>query len=92
MPEKHVLVNDKHISASLFDFGLFAYHNARALLDKSSGPYFYLPKLQNAEEARLWADVFAFTEKKLNLPSGSIKCTVLIEHVLAAFQVFYIIL
>lgn len=81
------MINKKPISGSLFDFGLFVYHNAKKLIDKNSGPYFYLPKLQNASEARLWAEVFAFTEKKLNLPSGSIKCTVLIEHILATFQV-----
>lgn len=86
LPEKHVLVNDKPMSGSLFDFGLFAFHNARALLDKGSGPYFYLPKLQSAEEAQLWADVFKLTEEKLGLPRGSIKCTVLIEHLLASFQ------
>uniref|UniRef100_A0A915CRN4 malate synthase n=1 Tax=Ditylenchus dipsaci TaxID=166011 RepID=A0A915CRN4_9BILA len=86
LTEKHVLVNKKPLSASLFDYGLFVYHNAKALVDKGSGPYFYLPKLENAEEAKLWAEVFAFTEDKLNLPHGTIKCTVLIEHLLAAFQ------
>lgn len=75
------------MSASLFDFGLYAFHNSRALLDKGSGPYFYLPKLENRHEAELWAKVFAFTEEKLDIPSGSIKCTVLIEHLNAAFQV-----
>ncbi|KAH7729924.1 hypothetical protein AAVH_02403 [Aphelenchoides avenae] len=91
LPEKHVLVNDKPMSGSLFDFGLFAFHNARALLDKGSGPYFYLPKLQSAEEAQLWADVFKFAEEKLGVPRGSIKCTVLIEHLLASFQMDEII-
>lgn len=87
MPEKHLLINKKPISASLFDFGLYAFHNARALIDQGSGPYFYLPKLENAQEAELWAKVFAFTEDKLKIPHGSIKCTVLVEHLLAAFQV-----
>lgn len=87
LPEKHVLINKKAMSASLFDFGLYAFHNARVLLDKGSGPYFYLPKLENRQEAELWAKVFAFTEEKLNIPHGSIKCTVLIEHLHAAFQV-----
>ena len=68
LPEKHVQINKKPISASLFDFGLFAFHNAKTLLDNESGPYFYLPKLENAKEAQLWADVFKFTEKRLNLP------------------------
>jgi malate synthase A len=86
LPEKHVLVNGQPISGSLFDFGLFVYHNARALIEKGSGPYFYLPKLQSAAEAQLWADVFKYTEEQLQLPRGTIKCTVLIEHVLATFQ------
>lgn len=87
LPEKHVLVNGQPMSGSLFDFGLFLFHNARVLLDKGSGPYFYLPKLQNSEEAKLWADVFTFAEEKIGIPHGSIKCTVLIEHLLATFQV-----
>uniref|UniRef100_A0A1I8BKZ1 Malate synthase n=1 Tax=Meloidogyne hapla TaxID=6305 RepID=A0A1I8BKZ1_MELHA len=75
LPEKHVLINDKPMSASLFDFGLYLFHNVKALQEKGSGPYFYLPKLQNAQEAQLWADVFAFSEEKLNLPKSTIKCT-----------------
>uniref|UniRef100_A0A914M481 Malate synthase n=2 Tax=Meloidogyne TaxID=189290 RepID=A0A914M481_MELIC len=86
LPEKHVLINDKPMSASLFDFGLYLFHNAKALQEKGSGPYFYLPKLQNAQEAQLWADVFAFSEERLGLPKSTIKCTVLIEHLLATFQ------
>jgi malate synthase len=86
LPEKHVIINKQPISGSLFDFGLFIYHNGRALLDKGSGPYFYLPKLENAEEAALWAEVFRYSEEKLGLPHGSIKCTVLNEHLLATFQ------
>ncbi|CAK5112379.1 unnamed protein product [Meloidogyne enterolobii] len=75
LPEKHVLINDKPMSASLFDFGLYLFHNAKALQEKGSGPYFYLPKLQNAQEAQLWADVFAFSEERLGLPKSTIKCT-----------------
>ncbi|VDM76032.1 unnamed protein product, partial [Strongylus vulgaris] len=89
--EKHVLIHNTPTSGSLFDFGLYVYHNAKALLDKGSGPYFYLPKLQNAEEAKLWAEVFQYTEERLGIPKGSIKCTVLIEHLLASFQMNEII-
>ncbi|ETN78985.1 malate synthase A, partial [Necator americanus] len=91
LPEKHVLIHNKATSGSLFDFGLFIYHNAKALLDKGSGPYFYLPKLQSAEEAKLWAEVFEYAEQRLELPKGTIKCTVLIEHLLASFQMNEII-
>uniref|UniRef100_A0A914VIF4 Malate synthase n=1 Tax=Plectus sambesii TaxID=2011161 RepID=A0A914VIF4_9BILA len=91
LPEKHILIDGQPMSGSLFDFGLFFFHNARALLDKGSGPYFYLPKLQSAEEAQLWADVFSFAEQRVGVPKGSIKCTVLIEHLLASFQMHEII-
>ncbi|VDM63473.1 unnamed protein product [Angiostrongylus costaricensis] len=91
LPEKHVLIHNKPTSGSLFDFGLFVYHNAKVLLKKGSGPYFYLPKLQSAEEAKLWADVFAYSEERLGLSKGTIKCTVLIEHLLASFQMNEII-
>ena len=74
------------MSASLFDFGLVAFHNARELLDRGSGPYFYLPKLESHLEARLWAQAFALAEDELGLPRGSIRCTVLIETILAAFE------
>lgn len=74
------------ISASLFDFGLYLFHNAKALLEQGSGPYFYLPKIENRFEARLWNDVFVFAEKYLGLPQHSIKATVLIETILAAFE------
>uniref|UniRef100_A0A0K0FN45 Malate synthase n=1 Tax=Strongyloides venezuelensis TaxID=75913 RepID=A0A0K0FN45_STRVS len=89
--EKHVLIHNTPISGSLFDFGVFIFNNAKELIDKNTGPYFYLPKLQNAEEAKWWADIFAFTEEKLNLPKGTIKCTVLIEHLLASFEMEEII-
>ncbi len=84
--EKHFLVNGHPISASLFDFGLFFFHNARALLTKGSGPYFYLPKMENHLEARLWNDVFRFAQHDLGIPKGSIRATVLIETILAAFE------
>jgi malate synthase len=86
LDEKHFLVNDKPISASLFDFGLFFFHNVRALLDKGTGPYFYLPKLESHLEARLWNDVFCFAQDELGIARGSIRATVLIETILAAFE------
>ena len=84
--EKHVLVNDAPISASLFDFGLFLFHNGTELLKRGSGPYFYLPKLENHLEARLWNDVFNYAQDRLSIPRGSIRATVLIETILAAFE------
>ena len=84
--EKHVLVDGEPISGSLFDFGLYIFHNAAPLLERGSGPYFYLPKLESHLEARLWNDVFVFAQKTLGLPHGAIKATVLIETILAAFE------
>ncbi|RPI23957.1 MAG: malate synthase A [Chloroflexota bacterium] len=84
--EKHVLVDGQPISASLFDFGLYFFHNARSLLAKGSGPYFYLPKLESHLEARLWNDVFVLAQELLGVPRGSIRATVLIETILAAFE------
>jgi len=86
LQEKHFLVRGQPISASLFDFGLFFFHNARALLDLGTGPYFYLPKLESHLEARLWNDVFCFAQDQLHIPRGSIRATVLIETILAAFE------
>ena len=86
LPEKHVLVDGAPVSASLFDFGLYAYFNARELLDRGSGPYFYLPKLEGHREARLWNDVFVAAQEHLGLPRGTIRATVLIETILAAFE------
>lgn len=86
LEEKHFLVRGQPISASLFDFGLFFFHNARALLDAGTGPYFYLPKLESHLEARLWNDVFCFAQDELGFPRGSIRATVLIETILAAFE------
>jgi malate synthase len=84
--EKHVLVNGEPISASFFDFGLYFYHNVKDLLDNGTGPYFYLPKLESHEEAKLWDDVFTFAEEHLDVPYGSTKATVLIETLPAAFE------
>ncbi|HEX7064722.1 MAG TPA: malate synthase A [Bacillales bacterium] len=84
--EKHVLLDGKPISASLFDFGLFFYHNAGKLVDAGSGPYFYLPKIESHLEARLWNDVFIYAQNDLRIPQGTIKATVLIETIPAAFE------
>jgi len=84
--EKHVLVDGAPVSASLFDFGLAVFHNARELLERGSGPYFYLPKLETHLEARLWNEVFVAAQASLGIPRGSIKATVLIETILAAFE------
>jgi malate synthase len=86
LPERHVLVDAEPVSASLFDFGLYFFHNAQRLLGRGSGPYLYLPKLESHLEARLWNDVFDFAEEELDVPHGSIKATVLIETILAAFE------
>src|SRR5262245_8114833 len=86
LPERHVQVDGEPVSASLFDFGLVMYHNAAESLERGSGPYFYLPKLESHHEARLWAQAFALAEETLGIPHGSIRCTVLIETILAAFE------
>jgi len=86
LQEKHMQVNGEAVSASIFDFGLFFYHNAERLLAKGAGPYFYLPKMESHLEARLWNDVFLRAQELLGLPSGTIKATVLIETILAAFE------
>jgi malate synthase len=86
MVEKHVVIDGKPVSASLFDFALFFFHNARELLSRGSGPYFYLPKLESHLEARLWNDAFKLAQDELGVPQGSVKATVLIETVLAAFE------
>jgi malate synthase len=86
LPERHVLVDGEQISASLFDFGLTLFRNGRELLEVGSGPYFYLPKLESHREARLWAQAFTLAEEELGIPHGSIRCTVLIETILAAFE------
>ncbi|MDA8193500.1 MAG: malate synthase A [Thermaerobacter sp.] len=86
LDEKHILVDGLPLSASLMDFGLFLFRNARSLIGRGSGPYFYLPKLEGYLEARLWADVFAFSEQVLGLAHGTIKATVLIETILASLE------
>ena len=84
--EKHVLIDGKPISGSIFDFGLYFFHNAKELLKRGTGPYFYLPKLESHLEARLWNDVFVMAQNELGVPQGSIKGTILIETVLASFE------
>jgi len=86
LPERHVLVDGEPVSASLFDFGLHMAGNAREQVERGAGPYFYLPKLESHREARLWADAFELAESELGLPPGTIRCTVLIETILAAFE------
>jgi malate synthase len=86
LEERHVLVDGEPMSGSLFDFGLYAFHNAKELLKRGSGPYFYLPKMESHLEARLWNDAFVQAERELGIPAGSIKATVLIETILASFE------
>ncbi|HLY85608.1 MAG TPA: malate synthase A [Gaiellaceae bacterium] len=86
LPERHVLVDEEPVSASLFDFGLHMARNAHEQLERGGGPYFYLPKLESHLEARLWAEAFSLAEQELGLPCGTIRCTVLIETILAAFE------
>ena len=84
--EKHHFVDGKPISASLFDFGLYFFHNVHRLMEKGTGPYFYLPKMESHLEARLWNDVFCFAQDELGILRGTIRATVLIETILAAFE------
>src|SRR5205085_11678673 len=77
--EKHMLVDEKPVSGGLFDFGLFFFHNARELIDRGSGPYFYLPKMESHVEARIWNDVFKLAQDELGIPQGTVRATVLIE-------------
>ena len=84
--EKHVTLDGQPVSASLFDFGLYLFHNAAELRRRASGPYFYLPKLENHLEARLWNDVFVFAQEAVGIPRGTVRATVLIETILAAFE------
>jgi malate synthase len=86
LPEKHVSLEGEAISGGLFDFGLYFFHNAKELLSRGSGPYFYLPKLESHLEARLWNEVFNFSEDSLGVPRGTIRATVLIETILASFE------
>lgn len=84
--ESHVLLDGNIVSASLFDFAIYFYKNAKELLERGSGPYFYLPKMESHLEARLWNDVFIFAQDQLKIPQGTIRATVLIETILAAFE------
>jgi malate synthase len=86
LPERHLLVDSEPVSGSLFDFGLYVFHCAFRLLRNGAGPYFYLPKMESHLEARLWNDVFVFSEDALGIPQGTIKATVLIETLPAAFE------
>jgi malate synthase len=86
LDEKHVLIDGQRVSGGLFDFALFLFHNAREQLARGAGPYFYLPKLESHLEARLWNEIFVMAEEELGLPQGTIKATVLIETILAAFE------
>jgi malate synthase len=86
LDEKHVMVDGARVSGSIFDFALYFFHNAKQLLASGAGPYFYLPKLESHLEARLWNDVFVVAQEALGLPRGTIKATVLVETILAAFE------
>lgn len=86
LPEKHVLIDGEVMSASLLDFGLYFFHNARQLLENGSGPYFYLPKIESHLEARLWNEVFVFAQNELGILNGTIKATVLLETIMASFE------
>lgn len=86
LEEKHLTYDGERMSGSLVDFGLFLFHNAKTLISKGSGPYFYLPKLESHHEARLWNDVFVYSQEYLEIPQGTIKATVLVETILASFE------
>ena len=86
LEEKHVTVDGEPISGSLFDFGLYFYHNAKELVARGFGPYFYLPKMESHLEARLWNDVFNLSQDYIGMPRGTIRGTVLIETITAAFE------
>ncbi|MDB5048792.1 MAG: malate synthase [Fibrobacteres bacterium] len=87
LEERHVKVDGKPMSGSLFDFGLFLFHNAKELLDRGSGPYFYLPKMESHLEARLWNEVFNMAQDELRIPRGTIRATALLETILASFEI-----
>jgi len=89
--ERHMRVDGEPVPGALFDFGLYFYHNAKSLLSRNSGPYFYLPKMESHLEARLWNDVFSSAEETLSIPHGSIKATVLIETIPASFELHEIL-
>ncbi len=91
LAEAHVTIDGEPVSASLFDFGLYFFHNAKAAIERGSAPYFYLPKMESHLEARLWNDVFVRAELELGVPVGTIRATVLIETILAAFEMHEIL-
>jgi len=91
LEERHVRVDGEPMSGSIFDFGLYFFHNAKELLSRGSGPYFYLPKMESHLEARLWNDIFVRAQEKLGVPQRSIKATVLIETILASFEMYEIL-
>ncbi|ABM93121.1 MULTISPECIES: malate synthase A [Methylibium] len=86
LDEKHVLVDGQRVSGGIFDFALFLFHNAKEQIERGAGPFFYLPKMESHLEARLWNDIFIAAQKEIGLPQGTIKATVLIETILAAFE------
>jgi len=86
LDEKHVYIDGQRVSGGLFDFALYMFHNAKELMARGSGPYFYLPKMESHLEARLWNDIFVLTQNELGIPQGTIKATVLIETILASFE------
>jgi malate synthase len=86
LDEKHVTVDGKPVSGGIFDFALFFFHNARELIERGSGPYFYLPKMESHLEARLWNDIFVLSQQELSIPQGTVRATALIETVVAAFE------
>jgi len=86
LEEKHVTVDGQRVAGGIFDFALYMFHNARELVARGSGPYFYLPKLESHLEARLWNDVFVATQQEIGIPRGTIRATVLIETIVAAFE------
>ncbi|RKF62510.1 Malate synthase, glyoxysomal [Golovinomyces cichoracearum] len=91
LDEKHIIIGEEAISGSLFDFGLYFFHNAKELIKRGTGPYFYLPKIESHLEARLWNDVFNLAQDYIGIPRGTIRATVLIETILAAFEMDEII-
>jgi malate synthase len=91
LTEKHILLDGEEIPGAFVDFGLYLFHNHAALKARATGPYYYLPKLEGHLEARLWAEVFDFSERELGLEHGTIRCTVLIETILAAFEMHEIL-
>jgi malate synthase len=89
--EAHVTIDGEPVSASIFDFGLYLFHNAKAAIERGTGPYFYLPKMESHLEARLWNDIFVRAQQELGIPPGTIRATVLIETILAAFEMHEIL-